>query len=76
MPRKKTARAIPPGFYTPETLPPISAGAKKILADVRKRVSEEQGRPRLEGSFLPGGTPVALKLKDSGRRVGLKLKES
>lgn len=25
---------IPPGYYTPETLPPLSEGARKILASV------------------------------------------
>ena len=25
---------IPPGYYTPETLPPLSEGAKAILASI------------------------------------------
>jgi len=34
---------IPPGYYTPETLPPLSEGARRILASVDAVPSSKGG---------------------------------
>jgi hypothetical protein len=62
-------RPIPPGYYTPETLPPLSEGAKAILAsvdavaplvDVRTETKEAHATARIAIED-PG---VAIELSD------------
>lgn len=58
--------SIPPGYYTPETLPPLSEEARKILASVAVGVA----RLRAEGAARPAegaaGTP-GIRLADEGQ---------
>ena len=60
---------IPPGYYTPETLPPLSEGARRILASVEAgvaRLRAERGaeKPvRIEIEPATGG----IRLSDEGQ---------
>lgn len=62
---------IPPGFYTPETLPPLSSGAKRILERVRLRADRAKGQKTQQTSA--DAHIVGLRLTDEGTRVGLPL---
>jgi hypothetical protein len=55
---------VPPGTYTPETLPPLSDGAKAILASVEAAAS----RPASPGKAAArlGGGPPGITLEDEG----------
>lgn len=70
---------IPPGTYSPETLPPISPGARAFLDRVEKRAKQEEEKyPELHrlADRRPSGKPArGLRLVDQGG-VGLRLTDS
>ena len=55
---------IAPGYYTPETLPPLSEGARKILAWVDAGVA----RLRTEGR---AGGPVRIEMEPAEEGIRL-----
>ncbi|HEX8241076.1 MAG TPA: DUF433 domain-containing protein [Allosphingosinicella sp.] len=58
------ARRIPSGSYTLETLPPLSEGAKAILASVDAATSSSAARRKAAGRH-PNGPP-GITLEDEG----------
>lgn len=59
---------IPPGYYTPETLPPLSEGARKILASVTAGVARLRAERGGEGPVRIEIEAVAegIRLSDEG----------
>jgi hypothetical protein len=66
---KPSATTIPPGFYTRETLPPISEGAHRILERIRASQPKSRSLPEAASS-------AGLKVRDSGRPLGIRIKDS
>lgn len=64
------AGAVPPGSYTLETLPPLSEGAKAILASIDKVAPLVDVRSTTKS----GGPPPGVALEDEGLE-GLRLSD-
>ncbi|MGA9581768.1 MAG: DUF433 domain-containing protein [Allosphingosinicella sp.] len=58
-------KAIPPGYYTPETLPPLSEEARKILASVADGVARLRSNGRADSTRGANGAP-GIMLEDDG----------
>lgn len=57
---------IPPGYYTPETLPPPSKKARKILASVAAGVARLQAQGAIK-SARDAPAPPGITLGDEGQ---------
>lgn len=59
---------IPPGYYTPETLPPLSEGARRILASVEAGVARVRAERGTEGPVRIeiGPATGGIRLSDEG----------
>lgn len=55
---------IPPGYYTPETLPPLSEGARRILASVEAGVARLRAERGAEG-------PVRIEIEAAAEGIRL-----
>lgn len=60
------AGGITPGYYTPETLPPLSKEAQKILASVAAGVARLRSKARADSVRGATGAP-GITLKDEGQ---------
>jgi hypothetical protein len=57
---------IPPGYYTPDTLPPLSEEARKILASVAVGVAGLGAKRAAERAGAAAGRP-GITLEDEGQ---------
>ena len=65
--------SIPPGFYTAETLPPISNAALVIVERVRA-AAKRRKEQRVAATGHRNGKAIGLKLADKGGRVGVRFR--
>jgi hypothetical protein len=63
---ERPGERIPPGYYTPETLPPLSEGARKILASVAVGVARLRTK-RAAKSAEDGPGAAGITLEDEGQ---------
>lgn len=78
--RKKRAPdgTIPPGSYTLETLPELSPGAQEIYGRINARhplKSVSEGMEVKPIRLTDKSCAIGIRLKDSGKPLGLKLKK-
>lgn len=70
----KTAVLVPPGSYTVETLPPMSANAKSIVERVRAKANQYKSASSHISEKTPSGVPSrGLRLSDE-KGLGIRLK--